>query len=365
MTAEIVTVNSASHRYDIHIHTCVTQWQTLIALHIAGKQVMIVTNETVAPLYLDRIRQALGDFDVYVCVLPDGEQYKTQQSINQIYDALMQAHCQRDVTLVALGGGVIGDMTGFAAASFMRGVRFIQIPTTLLAQVDSSVGGKTGINHPLGKNMIGAFWQPHVVVADMSMLDTLPKRELSAGLAEVIKYALIMDTEFLAWLEDNMPKLLSLDVAALQHAVKRCCEMKAQLVAQDEREAGCRALLNFGHTFGHVIETHEGYGNWLHGEAVAVGMVQAAELSQRMGWISTTDFEQVVAVIASAKLPTTPPDIDVSVALDLMQHDKKAQSGRIRLVLLKALGKAVVTDEFDPQALQTVLSKQSVITPAT
>lgn len=356
MASEIVMVDSASHRYGIHIHTCVTDWRLLIVPHIAAKQVMIVTNDVVAPLYMERICHALDGFDVHVCTLPDGEQHKNQQSINQIYDALMYAHCQRDVTLVALGGGVIGDMTGFSAASFMRGVRFIQIPTTLLAQVDSSVGGKTGINHPLGKNMIGAFWQPHVVVADMSVFGTLPKRELSAGLAEVIKYALIMDMDFLMWLENNMSRLLALDEMALQYVVKRCCEMKAQIVAQDEREAGCRALLNFGHTFGHVIETHEGYGHWLHGEAVAVGMVQAAQLSQKMGWISQTDYARVKKLIASAKLPIKPPNIAVDVALDLMQHDKKVQAGQIRLILLKALGEAVVTTEFNQMDLCEVLS---------
>lgn len=356
MTFKTVTVSSASHCYDIEIYTHVTNWQARIVPHIAGKQVMIVTNKTVSPLYLDRIRQALDAFNVYVCILADGEQYKNQQSVNQIYDALMQNHCQRDVTLVALGGGVIGDMTGFAAASFMRGVRFIQIPTTLLAQVDSSVGGKTGINHPLGKNMIGAFWQPQAVVADMSMLSTLPKRELSAGLAEVIKYALIMDKDFLSWLEQNMAKLLALDVAVLQYAVKRCCEMKAQIVAQDEKEMGCRALLNFGHTFGHVIETHEGYGNWLHGEAVAVGMVQAAKLSERMGWISQADCDRIAKLMVAAKLPVTPPNIDTKVALDLMQHDKKVQAGKIRLVLLKALGQAVVSQNFNQTDLQAVLN---------
>ena len=297
-----------------------------IAPYIAGRQVLIVTNETVAPLYLKPLQEELeAQFTVKVCVLPDGEQYKNQTSINQIYDALMAEHFNRDVTLIALGGGVIGDMTGFAAASFMRGVNFIQIPTTLLSQVDSSVGGKTGINHAQGKNMIGAFWQPQMVLADMSTLKTLPARELSAGLAEVIKYALIMDADFLTWLEHNLPAMMALDLAVLGEAVKRCCQYKADIVALDERESGVRALLNFGHTFGHVIETHEGYGNWLHGEAVAAGMVQAAELSQKLGWLTSNDVARIKRVLILANLPITPPAIDVQTALGLMGHDKKVK----------------------------------------
>ena len=269
MPAQGLTVHTHSHDYPIVISRQ-TDMAAQITPHIKGNQVLIVTNDTVAPLYLQPLKQDLEQqFTVAVCILPDGEAFKTQDSINQIYDVLMDKHFSRDVTLVALGGGVIGDMTGFAAASFMRGVNFIQIPTTLLAQVDSSVGGKTGINHIKGKNMIGAFWQPQMVLADMATLQTLPKRELSAGMAEVIKYALIMDIDFLSWLEANMAAMMRLDLTLIGEAVKRCCEFKAQVVAEDEREAGRRALLNFGHTFGHVIETHEGYGNWLHGEAVA------------------------------------------------------------------------------------------------
>lgn len=365
-----LTVHTQSHDYPIIIieetatENAVIDNKTMasqIVPYIVGQQVLIVTNETVAPLYLKALQQALEvQFTVQVCILLDGEQYKNQTSINQIYDALMAAHFNRDVTLIALGGGVVGDMTGFAAASFMRGVNFIQIPTTLLSQVDSSVGGKTGINHPQGKNMIGAFWQPQMVLADMSTLKTLPARELSAGLAEVIKYALIMDVGFLTWLEQNLPAMMALDLAVLGEAVKRCCEYKAHIVAQDERESGVRALLNFGHTFGHVIETHEGYGNWLHGEAVAAGMVQAAELSQKIGWLTCDEVARVKRVLALANLPITPPPIEVQTALGLMGHDKKVKHGQIRLILLKSLGKAVITSDFDTQLLTEVLSQHSL-----
>lgn len=354
-------VHTQSHDYPIVITAQsgnkTSNMAEQITSYVRGKQLLIVTNETVAPLYLAALQAQLAlHFKVAVCILADGEQYKNQASIDKIYDALMAQHFNRDVTLIALGGGVIGDMTGFAAASFMRGVDFIQIPTTLLSQVDSSVGGKTGINHPQGKNMIGAFWQPQMVLADMNTLQTLPERELSAGLAEVIKYALIMDIEFLDWLEEHLPAMMALDLEVLAIAVKRCCQYKADIVAQDEREAGIRAILNFGHTFGHVIETHQGYGNWLHGEAVAAGMVQAAELSQKLGWLSDSDVARVKRVLSLAKLPITPPAIDVDTALKLMGHDKKVKQGQIRLILLKSLGEAVLTDEFDAQLLNEVLS---------
>ncbi|HCN18400.1 MULTISPECIES: 3-dehydroquinate synthase [Psychrobacter] len=356
-----LTVHTQSHDYPIVItEKTATENNSMakqVAPYISGRQVLIVTNDTVAALYLNALTEELAEqFTVKVCVLPDGEQYKNQTSINQIYDALMAAHFNRDVTLIALGGGVVGDMTGFAAASFMRGVSFIQIPTTLLSQVDSSVGGKTGINHAQGKNMIGAFWQPQMVLADMSTLKTLPARELSAGLAEVIKYALIMDEAFLTWLENNLPAMMALDLAILGDAVKRCCQYKADIVAQDERESGVRALLNFGHTFGHVIETHQGYGNWLHGEAVAAGMVQAAELSQKLGWLTAEEVARVKRVLTLANLPITPPPIEVQTALDLMGHDKKVKHGQIRLILLKSLGKAVLTNDFDAKLLTDVLS---------
>lgn len=351
-----LTVHTQSHDYPIII-TSQCDMAKEVAPYIKGKQVMVVTNTTVEKLYLqDLVKGLEADFEVLSVVLPDGEQYKTQQYIDQIYDALMDNHCSRDVTLIALGGGVIGDMTGFAAASFMRGVNFIQIPTTLLSQVDSSVGGKTGINHPKGKNMIGAFWQPQMVLADMHTLTTLPQRELSAGMAEVIKYALIMDADFLTWLEDNMSALMSLDKVALAEAVARCCQYKADIVAQDERESGKRALLNFGHTFGHVIETHEGYGKWLHGEAVAAGMVQAAQLSQQMGWISEQDVQRISEVLQAAHLPIKPPAIDTQTTLGLMQHDKKVKSGQVRLILLKSVGEAVVTADFDQTLLEAVLT---------
>ncbi|CAN6961616.1 3-dehydroquinate synthase [Psychrobacter okhotskensis] len=364
-----LTVHTHSHDYPIVIteqssteqnSTEQSAMAQQIMPYITGRQVLIVTNETIAPLYLAALEAPLAkQFIVKVCILPDGEQYKNQTSINQIYDALMAEHFNRDVTLIALGGGVIGDMTGFAAASFMRGVNFIQIPTTLLSQVDSSVGGKTGINHAQGKNMIGAFWQPQMVLAEMSTLKTLPARELSAGLAEVIKYALIMDAEFLTWLEHNLPAMMALDLAVLGEAVKRCCQYKADVVAQDERESGVRALLNFGHTFGHVIETHEGYGNWLHGEAVAVGMVQAAELSQKIGWLTSEDVARIKRILTLANLPIAPPAIDVQTALDLMGHDKKVKHGQIRLILLKSLGDAVLTNDFDAELLTDVLSQHS------
>lgn len=359
-----LTVHTHSHDYPIVItEKSVTENNSMakqIAPYISGRQVLIVTNDIVAPLYLKALEDELAaQFTVKVCVLPDGEQYKNQTSINQIYDALMAEHFNRDVTLIALGGGVVGDMTGFAAASFMRGVNFIQIPTTLLSQVDSSVGGKTGINHTQGKNMIGAFWQPQMVLADMSTLKTLPARELSAGFAEVIKYALIMDEVFLTWLEENLPAMMALDLAILGEAVKRCCQYKADIVAQDERESGVRALLNFGHTFGHVIETHQGYGNWLHGEAVAAGMVQAAELSQKIGWLTAEEVTRIKRILTLANLPIIPPPIDVQTALNLMGHDKKVKHGQIRLILLKSLGKAVLTNDFDTKLLSEVLLQQS------
>ncbi len=360
LVCDRLSVHTQSHDYPIVISAqnagTTGDMAAQIMPFIRAQQVLIVTNDTVAPLYLEALQAKLeSQFTVAVCILPDGEQYKHQSSIDKIYDTLMTQHFNRDVTLIALGGGVIGDMTGFAAASFMRGVDFIQIPTTLLSQVDSSVGGKTGINHPQGKNMIGAFWQPQMVLADMNTLQTLPARELSAGLAEVIKYALIMDIEFLSWLEDNLPAMMALDLAVLATAVKRCCQYKADIVAQDERESGIRAILNFGHTFGHVIETHEGYGKWLHGEAVAAGMVQAAKLSQKLGWISAADVARVKRVLSLANLPIAPPSIALETALNLMGHDKKVKQGQIRLILLKSLGNAVLTTDFDKQLLHEVL----------
>jgi len=311
-----------------------------------GRRVTIVTNTVVAPLYLDRLRSSLEKVDVgtTAIVLPDGEAHKTWESLNLIFDHLLAHRCDRTTPILALGGGVIGDLAGFAAATYQRGVPFIQVPTTLLAQVDSSVGGKTGINHPRGKNMIGAFWQPRMVLADTDTLASLPERELSAGLAEVIKYGLIRDLPFFKWLEANMGRLMARDAAALTHAIERSCLNKAKVVAGDELETakeGGRALLNLGHTFGHAIETGVGYGEWLHGEAVAAGTIMAAELSLRLGWLSDADLSRVCELFLRAKLPLLGPALGADRYLDLMSHDKKVVDGRLRLVLLKKLGKAL------------------------
>ena len=322
---------------------------------------MIVSNETVAPLYLARYVaaiEALGK-TVATCILPDGEKYKNIEHLNLIFDALLASGFNRDCTVLALGGGVIGDMAGFASACFQRGVYFIQVPTTLLSQVDSSVGGKTGINHPLGKNMIGAFQQPQVVLADMSQLKTLPPRELSAGLAEVIKYALLGDADFLAWLEQHMDALVQGDEAALAEAVYRSCAHKARIVANDEKEQGERALLNLWHTFGHAIESYLGYGEWLHGEAVATGMVMAADLSQRMGWISAEDLARTKNIIQRANLPIVCPQIPLDDFLAYMAHDKKVLNGQLRLVLMQAVGQAIITKTFDVELMkQAILANQ-------
>ncbi len=355
---QTLTVDLGDRAYPIHIGAGLLDRPELILPHLAQKRVAVVTNTTVAPLYLERLTATLtaGGVTVQPIVLPDGEAYKNWETLNLIFDALLTARAERKTTLIALGGGVIGDMTGFAAASYQRGVPFIQIPTTLLSQVDSSVGGKTGINHPLGKNMIGAFYQPQGVLADTDTLKTLPPRELSAGLAEVIKYGLIWDVEFLAWLEANMEKLRALDPAAITHAIHRSCEIKAQVVSQDEREGGIRAILNLGHTFGHAIETGMGYGNWLHGEAVGTGMVMAAETSRRMGWIGETDVARTRALIRAAGLPDVAPDLGVEAYLEYMGHDKKVESGKMRFVLLKKLGEAVITGDVPSDLLRDVLT---------
>lgn len=354
-------VELGERRYSIFIGSDLDP-QALLAPYIHGKQVMIVSNTTVAPLYLQRYQTAIEALDkrVATCILPDGEKYKDNQHLNLIFDALLEAGFNRDCTVLALGGGVIGDMAGFASACFQRGVYFIQVPTTLLSQVDSSVGGKTGINHPLGKNMIGAFQQPQVVLADMSQLSTLPDRELSAGLAEVIKYALLGDEKFLVWLEENMDALVARDEKLLAEAVYRSCAHKARIVANDEKEQGERALLNLGHTFGHAIESYMGYGVWLHGEAVATGMVMAADLSQRMGWISQEDLERTKKIISRAQLPIVCPKIPLDDFLAYMAHDKKVLNGQLRLVLLKQLGEAVITRDFDLELMkQAILANQA------
>ena len=324
---------------------------------IRSRQVMVVTNETVAPLYLDNVLQGLSGFHVEQVILPDGEQYKTLQVLNRIFDALLSSRFDRSCTLLALGGGVVGDMTGFAAASYQRGVDFVQVPTTLLSQVDSSVGGKTGVNHPLGKNMIGAFHQPRCVVADTDTLSTLPERELSAGLAEVIKYGVINDLPFFEWLEANIERLLARDSQALVYAIERSCRDKAVIVAADEKEAGQRALLNLGHTFGHAIESGMGYGVWLHGEAVAAGIAMAADMSLQMGWLDSRQQKRIRSLLQKAHLPVDPPpQISGEQFLELMSVDKKVLNGELRLVLLRGIGKAEVTADYAVAALQQAVA---------
>ena len=343
--------------YPIYIGAGLLDRPELLSRHILGTRVAIVTNETVAPLYLARLRAHVVSLKPVEVVLPDGEQYKSLEVLNRIFDALLSARCDRRTTIIALGGGVIGDMAGFAAASYQRGVPFIQVPTTLLAQVDSSVGGKTGVNHPLGKNMIGAFYQPRAVIIDTDTLNTLPDRELSSGLAEVIKYGLIRDPEFFAWLEVNLDKLLARDPEALAYAIHRSCWNKAEVVAADERESGVRATLNLGHSFGHAIETGMGYGNWLHGEAIAVGMVMASDLSRRLNWLSAADVARVEKLIRRARLPVRAPGtLSTARFLELMAVDKKVLDGHLRLVLLKRLGEAVVTDDYPRAELEETLA---------
>jgi 3-dehydroquinate synthase len=326
--------------------------------YVAGTQVMIVTNETVAPLYLERAKAGFPGKRVDTVILPDGERFKNWQTLNSIFDGLLEQRHTRKTTLVALGGGVVGDMAGFAAACYQRGVPFIQIPTTLLSQVDSSVGGKTGINHPLGKNMIGAFHQPQAVLIDTVSLQTLPAREVSAGLAEVIKYGLIRDQAFLAWLEEHMDSLVSLNPEALAEAIFRSCACKAEVVALDEREGGLRAILNLGHTFGHAIETYAGYGNWLHGEAVGAGMRMAAELSALEGMISRDDCDRINRLILRAGLPDKPPaGMTADHFMSLMAVDKKNLDGLLRLVLLRSVGDAVVTSEANPENLALTFAR--------
>jgi len=349
--------------YPIQIGRGLLGERSLLTPHIRGNQLLVVTNETVAPLYLERAAAALDGYEQRHLILPDGEQYKCLEVLNRIFDALLEARFNRNCTLLALGGGVIGDITGFAAASYQRGVDFIQLPTTLLSQVDSSVGGKTGVNHPLGKNMIGAFHQPRCVIIDTDTLNTLPPRELAAGLAEVIKYGVINDPEFFDWLEWNMDALLARDPEMLAYAIERSCADKAAIVAADEREAGQRALLNLGHTFGHAIETGLGYGSWLHGEAVAAGMVLAAELSQRIGWLDEESVGRIRNLIERAGLPVRAPiELSPERFLALMAVDKKVlDRRRLRLVLLRAIGGALLTDEVAAETVAETIATQQAL----
>jgi 3-dehydroquinate synthase len=358
-TADLQTlhVELGDRRYPLYIGSGLLNQPDLLRPHLPGRQALIVSNTTVAPLYLEKTQALLNGLRHEAVILPDGERYKTLEILNEVFTVLLRHRFERDCTLIALGGGVIGDLTGFAAACYQRGAHFIQLPTTLLAQVDSSVGGKTAVNHPLGKNMIGAFHQPRCVIADTDTLTTLPDRELSAGLAEVIKYGLIRDRPFLAWLEANLEALLARAPAALTEAIARSCRAKAEIVAADEREHGERALLNLGHTFGHAIETGVGYGEWLHGEAVAVGMVLAADLSARLGWLRGEQVERVRGVLARARLPLKPPpDLTPDDFLRLMAVDKKVRDGRLRLILLRDLGDAVIADGVDAERVRETLA---------
>jgi 3-dehydroquinate synthase len=359
---KIVEVDLGDRTYPIYIGRGLLDQGHLLQQHIPGKTVLIVTNTTVAPLYLDRCIAALssGDSPItpHVVILPDGEEHKTLEVLQQVWDKALECRLDRNATFLALGGGVIGDMTGFAAAAYQRGVHFIQVPTTVMSQVDSSVGGKTGVNHPLGKNMIGAFYQPRCVLIDTDSLNTLPDKELASGLSEVIKYGLIRDAPLFEWLEANMDRLLARDPDAFTYAIERSCVNKAEVVAADEREGGVRATLNLGHTFGHAIETASGYGAWLHGEAVAAGTIMAADMSRRLGWIDGALEQRIRALMARARLPTAPPPaMRAEDFRSIMAVDKKVQDGRLRLVLLQGeLGGCVITGDFDRATLEETLT---------
>ena len=350
-------VELAERSYPVYIGRDLLADPHLLSRHIDGNQVVIVSNDVVAPLYVEQVRAALGPRALVTeVVLPDGEQYKTLDTLSGIFDRVMKDNHNRTTTFVAVGGGVVGDITGFAAACYQRGVDFIQVPTTLLAQVDSSVGGKTAVNHPLGKNMIGAFYQPRAVLIDIDTLHSLPAREFAAGLAEVLKYGLISDEPFYRWLQEQMPKLLAREEAALAEAVERSCANKAQVVAADEREGGIRAILNLGHTFGHAIETAQGYGQWLHGEAVATGMLLALELSARRGGIPSSEVDDFRELLGVIRLPVqAPTEMTAQAFLELMRRDKKVVNGRLRLILLRAIGEAHIVDDVDEQELVDLL----------
>jgi 3-dehydroquinate synthase len=358
---QTIVVPLGERTYSIHIGSALLAKSELLVSNLVRPRAAIVSNQCVAALYLKKLTTTLESAGVRVLpiILADGERHKNLETLNQIFSALLADRCDRKTTVVALGGGVIGDLAGFAAATYQRGIPFAQVPTTLLAQVDSSVGGKTGVNHPLGKNMIGAFYQPQVVIADTDTLSTLPMKEFSAGLAEVIKYGLIRDLPLLEWLEQHMDALMAGDPVALAEAIARSCANKAEVVAQDEREAGVRALLNFGHTFGHAIESAMGYGTWLHGEAVAAGMVLAARLSARLGYLDRSDVQRIIALLKRAKLPTEAPEIPVDRFIELMAVDKKVDSGKVNFVLLRHLGDAFVTGEVPDLLLREVLAGQA------
>jgi 3-dehydroquinate synthase len=358
MSATTLRVELGERSYPIHIGAGLAGQGQLYAAHVAGRRAAVVTNATVAPLHAARVEAALvaADASPMRIVLPDGEAFKDWQHLDRIFAALLEAKADRHTVMVAVGGGVVGDMAGFAAAAYQRGISHVQVPTTLLAQVDSSVGGKTAINHPLGKNMIGAFHQPAAVIADTDTLATLPRREYASGLAEVVKYGAIRDLDFLAWIEREADALLRRDGAALAHAIRRSCELKAHVVASDEREAGVRALLNFGHTFAHAIESAAGYGSWLHGEAVAAGMVLAARLSERLGRIPAAEVERLRSLLQRFGLPVAAPGYPVDTWLEFMGRDKKNEGGRITLVLLDRLGEAKVVKDAPEGALREVLA---------
>ena len=350
-------IDLGERSYPILIGPSLLRNGELLAQYVKASSILIVTNTVVAPWYLQTLKSSLPGKRLTEVVLPDGEHTKNLTTLSNVFDAMVGARMNRDAAVIALGGGVVGDMAGFAAACYQRGVDYYQFPTTLLSQVDSSVGGKTAVNHPGGKNLIGAFYQPRCVIADTDVLNTLPDRELRAGLAEVIKYGLIRDPAFLAWIEANIQALLERDPQALTYAIKRSCELKAEVVGIDEREQGLRAILNLGHTFGHAIENALGYGEWLHGEAVAAGMVLAADMSMRLGWLAQRDFERTIKLLERSGLPVTAPHIGADKARELMGMDKKVLAGRLRLVLLQGLGDAVVTADYPPEVLQATLQQ--------
>jgi 3-dehydroquinate synthase len=358
---ETIDIQFDKRSYPIYVGEGLISDYELIRQHLPHNKVAVVTNDLVADIYLKPLLDSLSPHkDIISIILSDGEKHKNTNSLNNIYSELLKNNADRNTTLIALGGGVIGDITGFAAATYMRGINFIQMPTTLLSQVDSSVGGKTGINHPQGKNMIGAFYQPKCVITDVNVLKTLPSRELSAGLAEVIKYGLIRDKVFFEWLEANIQPLVGMKPEYLTEAILRSCQNKADVVEADEFESGVRAILNLGHTFGHAIEVAQGYGNWLHGEAVGVGMIMAAKLSQAMGWLSQADIERIILLIKNAGLPTVPPNISVDKYIELMMLDKKTKDGKINLVLQKSMGEAVLSNSYDPSKLRHILEQSSL-----